>query len=263
MNALSNLGLDTSGWLMGVDKLVRQEQQESLKSDKREGDEYQLWEARGQWGETSWGDSRNPRARSRSPSHRCASMMPTYRKQFRMRSPPRRVEDPDSEIEEGQEFEDDDEDDNSSPGPTIHVIDVQDLFVALSLDSSYRKKPLHNIAHRLGIPVVLSAMCAGNDCQCVFSFAELSYLIISYQHSLLIRTWMAMASGSPIDEQRVERWSCPPDECLPIERPGGVEVPEEVDINDIDPSTIQSSARVFREPGCNNLEADDSEDEDW
>lgn len=69
-------------------------------------------------------------------------------------------------MEEGEEVEDaDDEDDDSTPsGPIVHVIDLQDLFFALSRDPNCRGTPLHTIARKLGIPANPSSVCAGNDC---------------------------------------------------------------------------------------------------
>lgn len=87
--------------------------------------------------------------------------------------------------------------------------------------------------------------------------------------SLLIRAWINMAAGSAVDEQRAERWSCSPDDSFAVHMTADAGRPEtpaepEVDINDIDPSSVRSSIRPVRHPGRYVPEGDDdSDDEDW
>lgn len=77
-----------------------------------------------------------------------------------------------------------------------------------------------------------------------------------------------MASGSAVDEQRAERYSCSPDDSLTLDT-ADVGEPEasadaEVDINDIDPATVRSSIRPIIQPGRYVPEGDDeSDDEEW
>lgn len=77
-----------------------------------------------------------------------------------------------------------------------------------------------------------------------------------------------MASGSAVDEQRAERYSCSPDDSLTLDT-ADVGEPEasadaEVDINDIDPATVRSSIRPIKQPGRYVPEGDDeSDDEEW
>lgn len=163
INALKNLGLDTSNWIIGISDIVRVDQ--ATPSVEKHED---FQSSKGRVTSREFPESKNDsRARSRSPTRwgrpRAA---PSSALAPRRHSPPRKIVEPDSDIEEGEEVEGDDEDDdNTLSGPIIHVIDVQDLFFALSRDPNSRGTPLHTIARKLGIYADPNIVCAGNDCQ--------------------------------------------------------------------------------------------------
>ncbi|KAH6914468.1 hypothetical protein BKA70DRAFT_1261520 [Coprinopsis sp. MPI-PUGE-AT-0042] len=118
-------------------------------------------------------DRNNQRRRSRSPPrhHNGASASPSS-SSAPPRDPRRRASPPAQRPD----------------GPAVYLVDVKELYLTMSTDndSIQRRMLIHDLAARLGVPVEAGKWNAGNEAV------------------LLFELWKRMASGSPVDEQRLE-----------------------------------------------------------